>query len=182
MMVLRNRFSSFGIKHWAVVLSLLVLVFYATSCKIYSFTGANIPPDIKTFSVELFQNRANNGPASLAQLFTDRLKQKMLVEANLNQVTTEADLQFKGAIVAYTLTSDAPVAGTSNALNKISITVQVEMTNNKHSEDSWKGPESFTRYAQYPSTESLATVEDQLIGEINKQLVDDIFQRALVKW
>jgi hypothetical protein len=162
--------------------TLLIIVYYITSCKIYSFTGANIPPDIKTFSVELFQNRANNGPASLAQLFTDRLKQKMLVEANLNQVTAEADLQFKGAIVAYTLTSDAPVAGTSNALNRISITVQVEMTNNRRNDDSWKGPETFTRYAQYPSTEGLSSVEDQLVAEINKQLVDDIFQRALVKW
>lgn len=166
----------------AAISVLLVVVFYCASCKVYSFTGANIPPDIKTFSVELFQNRANNGPASLAQLFTDRLKQKMLVEANLNQVTTEADLEFKGAIVAYTLTSDAPVAGTSNALNRISITVQVEMTNNRRNEDSWKGPESFTRYAQYPSSEGLSSVEDQLVAEINKQLVDDIFQRALVKW
>jgi len=163
---------------------LLVAVSLATiyGCKVYSFTGANIPPDVKTFSVELFQNRANNGPASLPQTFTDRLKQKMLVEANLKQVSSDADLQFSGVIVSYLLTSDAPIAGTSNALNKISITVQVELTNNRHPEDTWKTPEQFTRYAQYSSTENLSSVEDQLINEINRQLVDDIFQRALVKW
>jgi hypothetical protein len=149
-------------------------------CKVYSFTGANVSGDIHTFSVELFQNRSNNGPASLPQVFTDRLKQKFQTEANLRQVSNDGDLQFKGAITGYTFSYDAPVAGATSGLNKLTINVQVEFVNSKDEKDKWT--ENFSRYAQYSSGENLSSVEDRLITDINNQLVDDIFQKALVKW
>lgn len=151
-----------------------------TSCKVYSFSGANIPADIHTVSVELFQNRAGNGPVTISQAFTDKLKFKMQTEANLKQVINEGDLQFSGSITGYTITSDAPVAGATSGLNKLTITVQVHFVNSKDEKDKWD--QTFSRYAQYSASDDLSTVEDRLIGEINTQLVDDIFQKALVKW
>src|ERR1700721_1976116 len=68
-----------------------------SGCKVYSFTGASIPADIHTFSVELFNNRSNSGPASLPQTITDKIKQKFQTEANLKQVTSDGDIQFRGA-------------------------------------------------------------------------------------
>ncbi len=167
-----------GIHFLLVIISCLLLT--TEGCKVYSFTGANIPLDIHTFSVDLFQNRANNGPASLPQTFTDKLKFKFQTEGNLKQVPNEGDLQFKGAITGYTFTSDAPMAGATSGLNKLTVTVQVEFVNTKDEKDKWT--ESFSRYAQYSSSDNLSTVEDQLIAGINTQLVDDIFQKALVKW
>ncbi len=150
-------------------------------CKIYSFTGANIPTDIKTFSVELFQNRASNGPASLSQLFTDRLKLKMQTEGNLKQATSQGDLQFSGAITGYTFTSDAPVAGAISGLNRLTITVHVKFVNTKNEKENWEETMQ-PRFAQFAAGEELLAVEERLINEINAQLVDDIFQKALVKW
>lgn len=170
-------------KRTSLLLSFFLLLIIALSfngCKVYSFTGANVSPDIKTFSVELFQNRANNGPASLPQTFTDRLKLKFQTEGNLKQADYEGDLKFKGAITGYTFTSDAPIAGATSGLNKLTITVQVDFVNTKNEKDKWS--ETFSRYAQYSSTENITTVEDGLITQINTQLVDDIFQKALVKW
>lgn len=158
----------------------LLLTITLAGCKVYSFTGASLPEDVKNFSVELFQNQANNGPASLAQIFTDRLKLKFQTEANLRLVPAEGDLQFRGSLVGYTYTSEAPVAGATSGLNKLTITVRVEYTNTKLEDDTWS--ENFSRYAQFSSTEDIASVEDRLIEEINRQLVDDIFQKALVKW
>lgn len=166
-----------------VARNLFVLLLFAITlagCKIYSFTGASLPDDVKNFSVELFQNQANNGPASLAQVFTDRLKLKFQTEANLRQVPAEGDIQFRGSIVGYTYTSEAPIAGATSGLNKLTITVRVEYTNTKVEDDNWS--ENFSRYAQFSSTEDINSVEDRLIEEINRQLVDDIFQKALVKW
>jgi hypothetical protein len=151
-----------------------------SGCKVYSFSGANIPPDIHSFSAELFLNRANNGPASLPQSFTDKLKVKYQTEAGLKQATSEGDLQFKGAITGYSITSDAAVANTTSALLRLTITVQVDFTNTKTEKDKWS--ETFSRYAQVPSTEDISSIEERLIDEINRQLVDDIFQKALVKW
>lgn len=160
-----------------ILLSFLPL---AEGCKVYSFSGANIPADIKTFSVEQFQNRANNGPASLAQLFTDKLKYKFQTEGNLKLVASDGDLQFRGAITGYTFSSDAPIAGATSGLNKLTVTVQVEFINTKDEKDRWT--ENFPRFAQYAASENIISIEDQLIGTINTQLVDDIFQKALVKW
>lgn len=164
-----------------VILFMLTTVICGqSSCKVYSFTGANIPPDIHNFSVELFQNRANNGPASLAQIITDKVKAKFQTEANLKQVSTDGDLQFKGAITGYTITSDAPVSGATSGLSKLTITVQVDFVNTKNDKDKWS--ESFSRFAQYSSSVNLTSVEDQLVNDIGNQLMDDIFQKALVKW
>jgi hypothetical protein len=162
------------------VLMVSVIICGESSCKVYSFTGANIPTDIHTFSVELFQNRANNGPASVSQVITDLVKQKFQTEANLKQVSTDGDLELKGAITGYTYTSDAPIAGATSGLNKLTITLQVDFVNTKNDKDKWS--ESFTRYAQYSSSTNITTVETQLIADIGAQLMDDIFQKALVKW
>jgi hypothetical protein len=116
----------------------------------------------------------------LAQTFTDKLKSKFQTEANLRMVPTQGDLHFSGAIVGYTFTSEAPVAGATSGLNKLTITVRVEYLNAKDEKDKWT--ENFSRYAQFSSSEDIVSVESRLIDEINRQLVDDVFQKALVKW
>ena len=163
-----------------ILLGISFFSFGINSCKIYSFSGANIPTDIHSFSVELFQNRSGNGPVTLSQTFTDKLKYKMQTEGNLKLADSDGDLQFSGAVTGYTFTSDAPVAGATSGLNKLTITVQVKFANTKDEKDKWE--QSFSRYAQYSASENVSSVEDRLINEINIQLVDDIFQRALVKW
>lgn len=152
----------------------------APSCKVYSFTGANIPADIRSFSVDLFQNRANNGPASLPQSITDMIKTTITTEANLKQVTADGDLQFSGAITGYTFTSDAPIAGATSGLTRLTITLQVNFVNTKDEKDKWT--ESFSRYSQFSSSVNVTSVENALITDIGNQLMDDIFQKALVKW
>ncbi len=160
--------------------SFLIYLFTLTGCKVYSFSGANIPADIHSFSVELLQNRSGNGPASLPQVFTDKLKYKFQTEGNLRQVVRDGDLQFSGAVTGYAFTTDAPTAGASSALNKLTITVQITFVNSKDEKDKWT--ETFSRYAQYSASETLSTVEDGLINTISIQIADDIFQKALVKW
>ena len=79
--------------------------------------GPIFQPIFINFSVELFQNRAIY--SSLAQTITDKVKAKFQTEANLKQVSYDGDLQFKGAITAYTITSDAPVSGATEGVNQI---------------------------------------------------------------
>ncbi len=164
---------------WAWI-TMLVFIAASQGCKIYSFSGANVPPDIKTVQIELFQNRANNGPALLSQIFTDRLKAKFITEGNLKQVSGDGDLQFKGYISSFTYTSQAPTGGIASSLNRLTMSVTVDYLNNKNEKDKWQ--QTFTRFAEAPSTEDIFTIENRLINEINTQLVDDIFNKALVKW
>ena len=163
---------------WGIFLGMAILLNTA-GCKIYSFTGANIPTDIKTFFVDNFPNVSGNGPAELSQLFSDRLKQKMLQEANLRQVNEGADLIFTGSIRGYAITYENPIQGATTALNKLTISIEVQFTNT-YSGEQWT--QSFSRFAQYPASEDINAIESRLIREINEQLADDLFQRALVKW
>ncbi|MFM2306369.1 MAG: hypothetical protein RLZZ367_1038 [Bacteroidota bacterium] len=181
------QFSIFNfqtVSRWFVLGSVFLvlgsMLLFLPGCKVYSFTGASIPADIKTVQVDLFQNRAGNGPASISQTFTDRLKLKMQTEANLRQVSTDGDLVFSGSITGFVFTSDAPVAGATSGLNKLTITVQVHYVNTKDPKDTWDLP--FSGYVQYSASEELLSVQDRLITDINNQLVDYIFQKALVKW
>jgi hypothetical protein len=56
----------------------------------------------------------------------------------------------------------------------------VRFTNLK--DEKQKFETSFSRYADYSSTQNLDAVADQLIAQINEQLVQDIFNRAMINW
>ena len=53
------------------------------SCGIYSFTGASIPTEAKTISVQYFNNKAATIQPTLSQVFTERLKDIFVENTNL---------------------------------------------------------------------------------------------------
>ncbi len=162
---------------------LLSLMLVSTSgCKVYSFTGASLPADVKTVTVEQLRNSANNAPALLNQTMTDALKNKLITEASLRQVTYDGDVVFKGAVTGYSFSAQAPTAQLQSGVNRLTITVQISYENKKYPKDSWKQPESFSRYADAPGSANLSDVQDALINDIVKQIMDDIFNKAFVKW
>ena len=63
-----------------------------TSCGIYSFTGASIPTEAKTVSVQYFSNKAATVQAALSQVFTERLKDMFVEQTNLTLSENEGDL------------------------------------------------------------------------------------------
>lgn len=159
---------------------LLTSSFTIGGCHVYSFTGASISPEIKTVSVQFFPNRALIVQPVLSNLFTEKLKDKFISETNLSLVKENGDLSFEGAIIDYN-TQPTAITGNDNAsLNRLTITVSVKFKNAKDDKQSFEN--NFSRYADYNSTLNLATVEQDLINQINSQLVDDIFNKAVVNW
>lgn len=151
------------------------------SCKVnYSFTGASIPEDVKTVSVKTFQSYAPLANANLSQTFTEALKDKFLSQTNLDIVTKEGDLQFEGSITGYAVTSVAIQGNETAALNRLTITVKVKFINTKDKELDFET--NFSRYSDYESSQNLASIEDDLIKDINDQLTQDIFNKAVSNW
>ena len=146
----------------------------------YSFTGASIPEDVKTVSIKTFQSYAPLANANLSQTFTEALKDKFLSQTNLDLVTKNGDLQFEGSITGYNVTSVAIQANETAALNRLTITVKVAFTNTKDSELDFES--NFSRYTDYESSQNLSSIEDGLITEINEQLTQDIFNKAVSNW
>lgn len=157
------------------------MLFCVNSCGVYSFSGANINPLIKSFSVEYFNNDSGNGPAVVSDLFTNAIKDKMLRNTNLRFENYDGDVHFEGKVTGYNYTIQAPSGGLSSDLRRITITVQVSFVNRIQPDEGFEN-QRFTRFAEFPVEENLEAIEERLINEINEQLVDDIFNRAFVKW
>jgi Lipopolysaccharide-assembly len=163
----------------AIVAAIMVIM---AGCKIYSFTGASVPADVKSFSIEPFRSTANNGPAQLPQLVSEKLKIKFATEGGLRQVNADGDLVFKGTVTKYAFTAISPNAQVTAGSQRLTIAVSVNFENKKYPKETWAQAETFERYAEVSGQVTLSSVETQLIDQINKELVEDIFQKAMVKW
>jgi hypothetical protein len=156
-------------------------IFAFMSCKInYSLDGASIPIEAKTVSVGFFTNNTTLGSPALSQKFTERLRDVVSTQTRLSLMKQNADLRFEGTIMDYNI---SPVAIQSNDLaakNRLTVTVNVKYTNKF--DETKNFDQNFSRFADYPTTSSLSSQEDALLTEINRQLTEDIFNKAFNNW
>jgi hypothetical protein len=163
-------------------LKLLIFGFcvWIGGCKVYSFTGASVSPDIKTVNVVNFNNQSENGNTAISQNLTDQLKDKFISETNLTMVSSGGDIEFHGTVTGYSIHGQAPTGEQTTAINRLTITVKVDYFNRHNEKENWS--QSFSRYGDYESTKNLVDVEQQLYSDINSQLAEDIFNKAFVNW
>ena len=111
---------------------------------------------------------------------TESLKDLMLAQTRLDLVEKRGDLQFEGVITRYE-SSNAAVSGEEfTTVNRLTITIQVKYNNTLEREKNFE--KTFSRFADYSSSQDFSAVEDQLIQEINDQLTQDIFDASLGAW
>lgn len=146
----------------------------------YTFKNASIPKDARYFRIDIFRNTAPLAPATLAQDFTDALRNKIITESQLAFNTEDPDYTFQGTLSGYVVTPESPQADGSAFLNRLTITVEVEFTNMLDETQSWK--KRFSQFSNFDSNRNLLDVQDDLITEINRLLVDEIFNQAFANW
>ena len=152
-----------------------------TSCKIkYSLDGASIPIEAKTISVTFFANNTTLGSPSISQKFTEKLRDMVSTQTRLALMKQNGDLQFEGAITDYNVSPVAIQSTDQAALNRLTITVNVKYTNKFDATKNFE--QAFTRFADYKTSSSLSSEEDKLLIEINRQLTEDIFNKAFNNW
>ncbi len=174
-------------KYLIPAIGLIFLLFQSCSVK-YSFTGTNINYElVKTFSVDNFFNDSGGGPANMEQRFTEALKEFYQRNTSLELVRTNGDLQFMGAINRYSLTPQAVVSsGDPNLPDRagqmrLTIGVEVEYFNTTNEEENLK--QTFSFFQDYdPRTTTLLDVENQLVEEIFKIIIQDIFTSTVANW
>ncbi|PKP51113.1 MAG: hypothetical protein CVT92_13560 [Bacteroidetes bacterium HGW-Bacteroidetes-1] len=167
------------IRHLLLVFSLL-LIFTHQGCGVYSFTGASIPPEAKTFSVQQISNNALLVEPLLSSIFTTALRDKFMNQTNLTMTTVNGDLAFEGEITEYATTPVAIQSDQTAAMNRLTITVNIRFISKVDESKSFES--KFTQYIEYPSNENLNSIKDGMIAEITEALVDNIFNKAVVNW
>lgn len=157
----------------------MVLAFLCHNCGIYSFSGASIPAEAKTISVDYFPNHAQLINPLLSDNLTTALRDAMTNQTTLDMVETGGDLAFEGEITDYK-TNPVAITGQTAAMNRLTITVKVRFSNRIDETKDFE--QTFSRYEDYPSDQDLNAVQEALTSTIVEQLVEDIFNKALVNW
>lgn len=170
-MTLRSKMLALG-------LAMLVMV-VLHSCGVYSFTGAVI--EGKTINIHFIENNARTIAPSLSSVFTEKLRQRILSQTSLAQVNTDAtDYDVAGEITQYDISVASITGDQTSAKNRLTITVNIRFENRRNEKAGFT--QTFTRFADFNSSQNIQSVENQLISTISDQLADDIFNKAFVNW
>jgi len=160
---------------------ILAFVLISQSCGTYSFSGASIPPEMKTVSVQFFENTSALVVPYLSQQFTEGLKDRIRNQSRLSIVRTESDANFEGRITDYTI---RPVAIQGNAragLDRVTVTVSVKYSNVLKPELNFE--QSFQAFQEFSLNQGpIQTQEQKLLALIIRQLTEDIFNKAFANW
>lgn len=168
-------------KIYAAAVSMLMMVAVA-GCRIsYKFNGSALDYTVyKTISVSQFPIRAALVYPPLQSVFENQLLDYIDRNTRLQVVEQGADLQLEGEITGYNLSPQAVGQDGYASQTRLTITVRVKYTDNKA--EGKNVDQSFSAYQDFPSTEMLTDVQDQLIEEISKELVQLIFNATLGDW
>jgi len=165
-----------------IFLIIIGIAVVATACKVsYSFTGGTLSPEVKTFSVQYFPNRAPLVNPNLSNQFIEALKEKFRNQTSLDEIVDgEGHLNFDGEITGYRTQALDIKAGEIAATNRLTVTIRVRFTNEIEPDNDFD--KSFSAFEDYDSTKQLSDVEDGLVEEILNQIVDDIYNESVVNW
>ena len=158
----------------------LAVLLSVVSCGIYSFTGTNIQPDVKTITIPFVEYKALRVNPSLSNELTEALQEKFRKLTSLEQVDEDGDLELVCEVTGYEVKAMAITAGEVAAQNRLTVTVKIEFTSRKYPEDDVS--QSFSAYEDFDSSNSLDAVEGTLCTSIIDKLVEDIFNATVAQW
>ena len=162
------------------VMAMLVAVISACSVS-YKFNGASIDyTKTKTIQIAEFPIRSSYVWGPMGPLFNNELKDKFNSHTRLEQVRRNGDLKLEGEITRYEQRNKSVSSEGYSAMTELSMTVNVRFTNNvNHSEDF---EQQFTAMQSYESTQSLNSVQEELVTQMIKDLCDQIFNATVANW
>ena len=106
-------------------------------------------------------------------MFNNQLKDEFASDSRLIQVKRNGDLKIEGEITQYSQRNKSVSSEGYSAQTELSMTVNVRFTNNKnHAEDFER---QFTSTKSYDTTQSLNAVQEELVTQMVKYLVEQIF-------
>ena len=164
-----------------IFLPVMFVILLMAGCGAYKFTGASIPPDVKTVRVQYIENTARYKNPQLSPQLTDKLRQKIVSQTKLTQVNSDdADFDISGAITQY----DVSTSGISNqqvSTNRLTVGVSLVLRNRKKPGEEPRNI-SASRSFDFSASLTLTQAERQLNDEIIRNLTDEIFNQLFSDW
>lgn len=164
-----------------VVLSALIpMVFWLTGCGVYSFSGAALSSEVETVTVQRFPNNADLVNPDLSQLFTQKLRQKILQDTNLELVDQGGDLVFSGNIQSYKVSAAVVRRGQQATTSELTIGIKTNYENRVDPKSNFD--QVFSSGETFDQSRRLNEVEDELVDDITDNIIRDIFNQSVNNW
>ncbi len=164
------------------LLCITILAMLIPACKVsYSFQGTSIDYNkVKTMEIRDFANQSSLVYAPLAIIFNENLKDMFTRNTKLSFVEAGGDMELEGEIVRYDLTPMAVKEDAFASETRLTMAVRIRFRNNV--DPTQDKEETISAYRDFPSDKSLDSVQDALIEELNKEIIDQIFNVTLSNW
>ena len=164
-----------------IVLMATTMVILTACVPRYTFNGASIDyTKTKTITIADFPIRSTYVWGPMAGIFNNRLKEVFANNTRLQQVKRNGDMVIEGEITRYEQRNKAVTSEGYSAQTELTLTVNVRFTNKaKHDEDFER---QFSASSSYDTTLSLNSVQEGLVTEMVRNIVDQIFNATVANW
>ncbi len=157
------------------------IYFMASSLGCYSFTGAALPPHIKTIAIPIFNDESRSGVPNLRERLTQELTQRVQTQSPLiiEQSRTQAHSIIEAVVTAY---SDVPsvIGGQTERATQNRITIRVSATYRDLVKKKILFKQDFNGVQDYPIGNFQA--QQQAIARAITTIADDMLNRILSGW
>ena len=167
------------LKQYGLMLVLFMASIFMSSC--YTFNGASIDyTKTKTIQIADFPIRSAYVWGPMANIFNMALKDQYADHTKLMQVKRNGDLKLDGEITRYEQRNKSVSSEGYSAQTELTMTVNVRFTNNKdHTKDFER---QFSSSTTYETTQSLNSVQEELVTQMTKDIIDQIFNATVADW
>ena len=158
-----------------------VFMIFAACTVSYKFNGASIDyAKTKTIQITDFPIRSSYVWGPMGPMFNNALKDIYANHTKLRQVKRNGDIKVEGEITQYSQRNKSVSSEGYSAMTELSITVNVRFTNNVNPKENFE--RQFTATQSYETTKSLASVQEDLVQQMVKDLTEQIFNATVANW
>lgn len=152
------------------------------SCTVsYKFNGASINYDIiKSISIDNFPNRALYQWGPMEAMFNNALSDIYVNQTKLQQVNRNGDLQLSGEITAYDQVNKSISSDGYSSMMQLKMTVKVKFENTKNPTEDFE--RQFSASREFDASQQLNDVQDELVNQMIKEIVEQIFNATVANW
>lgn len=162
--------------------TLVILVVIATleSCS-YSFSGASVPPHLKTIYITVFQDRSGSGEFNIGDRVTRQLTQKF-IDDNTLMVSdrTNANAVLDGSISSLTDAPSTITGGEKVSSRRVTLNVQIIYKDLVKKQTIFE--RSFSNYGDYVVSGEITSARKAAIETAIDKITEDILLGVVSNW
>lgn len=164
----------------AITCCFILLIFNYATCKYSTKDTSPIPQEIQTFRVNYLENKARYVNPAITPQVTEKLKQKIIGQTRLRQTNSDdTHYDIGGYLTDYSVTTTG-ISNQNASTNRLNVSFLLIF---KNTLDQTKDAEvEITRNYDFDARKTLDQVQAELLPEIIKNLVDEIFNKIFSNW